>query len=292
MVRKLLGGAAAAAVLSLGLLALSGCSQNDDKSGSSGDAKTPEARGKGDNRPDRKDEEHGHKAGTHGGIMVTIGRDSYHAEAVFEKGGLLRLYMLGPDEAKVIEVEGQTLTAYAKVEGGADAEAFEMKPTPQAGDTPGKTSQFTGRLPRELWGKKVEVTIPSIRINSDRFRIGFTNASVAHAEEQMPSGVSGAEEKKLYLTPGGKYTEADIKANGNVTAAQKFKGVMAAHDLKPKPGDRICPITLTKANPKFTWVVGGKSYEFCCPPCVDEFVQTAKTRPAEIKEPADYVKGQ
>ena len=44
------------------------------------------------------DEEHGHKAGVHGGIMVSLGRDSYHAEAVFEKGGLLRLYTLGKDE--------------------------------------------------------------------------------------------------------------------------------------------------------------------------------------------------
>jgi multiple sugar transport system substrate-binding protein len=38
----------------------------------------------------------------------------------------------------------------------------------------------------------------------------------------------------------------------------------------------ICPISKTKAAPKFSWVVGGKTYQFCCPPCVDEFVQTAK----------------
>jgi YHS domain-containing protein len=65
---------------------------------------------------------------------------------------------------------------------------------------------------------------------------------------------------------------------------------MAAHDLKPKQGDKICPITLTKANPKFTWVVGGKEYAFCCPPCVDEFVKAAKEHPDEIKEPRDYVR--
>jgi YHS domain-containing protein len=49
-------------------------------------------------------------------------------------------------------------------------------------------------------------------------------------------------------------------------------------------------VTLTKANPKCAWIVGGKTYEFCCPPCVDEFVKTAKEQPAEIKEPEDYVK--
>jgi hypothetical protein len=106
----------------------------------------------------------------------------------------------------------------------------------------------------------------------------------------MPAKVNDEEERKLYLTPGGKYTEADIKANGGVTASQKFRGFVARHDLKPKPGDRICPITLTKANPACAWVVGGKRYEFCCPPCVDEFVNAAKESPEELKEPEDYVK--
>jgi YHS domain-containing protein len=36
--------------------------------------------------------------------------------------------------------------------------------------------------------------------------------------------------------------------------------------------------------------VGGKTYEFCCPPCVEEFVKLAKEQPEEVKEPADYVK--
>ena len=238
----------------------------------------------------KKEGEHGHKPGAHGGIMVSIGVDNYHAEAVFEKGGVLRLYTLGKDESRVQEVESQALTAYVKVEGGTESTAMVLKPEPQPGDAPGKTSLFIGKLPREMWGQRLEVTIPSMTIAGERFRVGFKSTTEAHAED-MPAGVvSAAEEKKLYLTPGGKYTEADIKANGGVPASQKFKGVMASHDLRPKPGDKICPITLTKANPKFTWVVGGKAYEFCCPPCVDEFVQTAKEQPGEIKEPKEYVK--
>jgi YHS domain-containing protein len=106
----------------------------------------------------------------------------------------------------------------------------------------------------------------------------------------MPAKVNDEEEVALYLTPGGIYTEADIKANGGVTASQKFKGVMSSHDMNPKPGDKICPVTLTKANAKFTWVVAGKSYEFCCPPCVDEFLKTAKENPTALKNPEDYVK--
>ena len=47
------------------------------------------------------EEEHAHVPGAHGGIIVSLGRDSYHVEAVFEKGGLLHLYMLGSDETVV-----------------------------------------------------------------------------------------------------------------------------------------------------------------------------------------------
>ncbi len=233
--------------------------------------------------------EHAHKPGDHGGIIIEIGRDNYHAEAVFEKGGVLRLYTLGKDEAKIQEVESQTLTGYVKPEGGSESTSFMLKPVPQPGDAEGKTSQFVANLPKELAGKSLEVTIPSIRIAGERFRLGFKSVSAPH-DEGMLDKVSGTEERQLYLTPGGKYTEADIKANGNMTASQKFKGVMASHDMKPKSGDKICPITMTKANPKFTWIVGGKAYEFCCPPCVDEFVKTAKEHPEEIKEPGSYVK--
>lgn len=233
--------------------------------------------------------EHAHKPGEHGGIIVEIGRDNYHAEAVFEKGGVLRLYILGKDEAKIQEVGSQTLTGYVKPQGGTEATSFVFRPVPQPGDAEGNTSQFVAKLPNELAGKNLEVTIPSIRIGGERFRLGFKSVSAPH-EEDMLDKVSGKEEQQLYLTPGGKYTEADIQANGNMTASQKFKSVMSSHNSKPKSGEKICPVTRTKANPNFTWVVGGKTYEFCCPPCIDELVKTAKEHPEEIKEPESYIK--
>ncbi len=105
----------------------------------------------------------------------------------------------------------------------------------------------------------------------------------------MPDKVADNEERELYLTAAGKYTLEDIEANGNRTASEKFKGFKAAHDLRPQPGDKICPVTLTKANPQCTWIVGGQEYQFCCPPCIDEFVALAK-EDGEIKDPEDYVK--
>ena len=237
--------------------------------------------------PSKSDGEHGHNPSAHGGILVAVGSDSYHAEAVFEKGGILRLYTLGQNEAVVLEVEAHPLTGYVKVEGGMESESVILAPKPQSGDKSGMTSQFIGHLPKEMAGKKVEVTIPAIRIGNERFRIAFKSVPDA-GEHGLPSKVADANEEKLYLTPGGKYTEADIKANGGVTASAKFKGVKAEHDLKPKAGDLICPVTLTKANPKFSWVIDGKTYQFCCPHCVDEFVSLAKEKPDEIKPPEFY----
>ncbi|MFO0841973.1 MAG: hypothetical protein U0797_06165 [Gemmataceae bacterium] len=236
------------------------------------------------------DGEHGHKVSQHGGTIVSIGADSYHAEAVFEKGGTLRLYMLGKDESKVLEIDAQPLTAYAKAEGDAEAELVVLKPDPAAEDAKGMTSRFVARLPGSLVGKKLDVTVPAVRIGGERFRLAFQSNPPKEGHDDMPTGVAGDDERKLYLTPGGKYTADDIKANGKVTASEKFKGVKAVHDMKPKAGEPVCPITMTKANDKFAWVVGEQTYTFCCPPCVDEFVQLAKEKPDEIKEPDFYRK--
>ncbi|HUQ70522.1 MAG TPA: hypothetical protein VM165_13405 [Planctomycetaceae bacterium] len=233
--------------------------------------------------------EHGHKPSAHGGIIVSIGRDSYHAEAIVEKSGRLRLLMLGQDESRIQEVDEQTLTAYVKAVGDAEAAPVELSAVPQAGDATGRTSQFVGQLPESVAAREIEVTIPMLLIAGERFRVGFTTQTAAH-QADMPAGLPADQERILYLSPSGKYTDADIQANGKVTAAQKFRGVMATHDMKPKVGDKLCPITNTKANSKFTWVVDGKPYEFCCPPCVDEFVKLAKEQPDAIKSPETYIK--
>lgn len=234
--------------------------------------------------------EHAHKPSAHGGQIVEIGRDNYHAEVVFEKGGTLRLYLLGHDESKVQEIEARPLPAYAKGDGQAESAPFVMRPEPQAGDRSGMASLFVGKLPGELVGKKLDVTIPNVSIGGERFRIAFTSMPQGVGDHGMPAKVADDAERELYLTAGGKYSLADIQANGNVTASEKFQGQKAAHDLKPKAGDKICPITLTKANPRFSWVIGGKTYEFCCPPCVDEFVALAKQKPDEILPPEEYRK--
>lgn len=235
--------------------------------------------------------EHGHIPGAHGGIMVSLGRDSYHVEAVIDSEGVVRLYTLGKDESRVIEVESQTLKGFVKAEGDADSKAITFEPTPQDGDGEGKTSLFVGKLPPELVNRKIDVTIPNIRIDGERFRLGFVSGQESHDESSdMPAKVANEAERELYLTPGGRYTAADIAANGNMTATQKFKGIKSEHNMKPKAGDMLCPISGTKANPKFNWIIDGKPFEFCCPPCVDEFLASAKSSSDPLPEPDSFIK--
>lgn len=276
-------------ILILGWMFLVGCggTPSGEKKPATveGEGKSGQAPSKGSSTSPPQDEEHGHKPTAHGGFLVSIGSDSYHAEAVLEKGGVLKLYTFGKDETRVMEVEKQDINAYVKEKGSSESVPFLLVPKPQAGDGPGMTSLFSGEIPKDLVGKSLDITIPSLRIGKERFRLSFAYQTMEHS---FPPKVVDDAEKKLYLTPGGKYTEADIKANGSVTASVKFAGIKSEHDNHPKPGDKICPISLTKANPKFSWVIDGQTYEFCCPPCVDEFVATSKEKPGQIKPANDY----
>lgn len=234
-----------------------------------------------------REEGHGHQAGAHGGAIIPLGRDSYHVEAVFEAGGVVRLYTLGRDEARVQEVEAGELAAFATPDGAAEATPLTFRPDPQPGDAAGKTSRFTAVLPKELAGKTVRVTVPSLAVGGERFRAAFANEA-RHADAAMPAKRATDEERALFLTPGGRYTAADIKANGETVPTLKFAGIRPTHDARPKPGAKVCPIPETVSNPKFAWVVGGQRYEFCCVPCVEEFVATAKDTPDAIKGPDAY----
>lgn len=242
---------------------------------------------------------HEHESGSHGGQILSLGRDSYHVEVVETKGAtsaerIVRLYLLGADESRIEEIEAGTLQAYLKGDGDSEAVTEKVDAEPQSGDSPGKTSVLVMKIPEKFNGKALAVTIPNIRFGTERFRLAFDLATDEHEREAMhgitTSKEASAEDKELYLTPGGLYTEADIKANGGVTAAQKFRGIKATHDVKPKSGDLLCPVSMTKANAEFTWIIGGKPYQFCCPPCVDEFLALAKKSPEKVNAPETYVK--
>ena len=141
-----------------------------------------------DHKPGAKkdDHDHDHKPGTHGGMIVSLGRDSYHAEVVFEKGRKIRLYILGKEETKSQEMDVQELSGFVTPAGATDAVAVTFKPDPQATDGKGKTSQFVVTLPEAMAGKKVQVTITNIKIGTDKFRVEFSHEVVARAVPATP----------------------------------------------------------------------------------------------------------
>ncbi len=171
------------------------------------------------------EEEHGHVDGQHGGIMVSLGRDSYHVEAVIDAEGCIRLYTLGKDETRVIDVESQTLQGFIKVEGSQEAQALAFEPQPQQGDSEHRTSLFVAKLPKDWIGKPLEVTIPNIRIDGERFRLSFQSRNELHDREQgMPSKVAGSEEQKLYLTPGVDIPGPTSRPTGTQLRLRSFEG--------------------------------------------------------------------
>lgn len=234
---------------------------------------------------------HPHAAGSHGGVIVPLGRDHYHAEIVFTTDGGIRIFLRGQDETKIVDVPVQDVQMYLRGPTSRTSQAVVLKPDPQPGDPPGRTSTFVAALPADLREQTVIGSVTEIRFDNERYGFRFAvEAKLGEHEQDMPTKVTDDAEKSLYLKPAGKYSAADIKANGSVTASQKYRGFLSAHDRNPKSGEAICPVTQTKANAKCTWVVDGKTYAFCCPPCIDEFVRLAKETPEKIREPQAYVK--
>ena len=238
-----------------------------------------------------------HSAATKGGPKVDF-------EAHFTATGIYKSWAQFQHNGKVITVP---MTFNVDKGDGKDASHKQTAgpvntvcPITSASADPAQTRDFKGQLvafqnaaSATRWDSmtdaaRFEKLVPALVASAAAAKAA--HGADGHGADGMPQGVDASEERALYLTPGGLYTEADIKANGSVTASGKYKGKMAKHDMRPKVGDKLCPITMTKANPNFTWVIGGKTYEFCCPPCIDEFLILAKASSSEVLAPEEYIK--
>jgi YHS domain-containing protein len=246
--------------------------------------------------------DHGHIA-PHGGALQVIANNRHHVEAVREPSGEIRVFLLGAKETEMYPITISMLDAEVRA-GEAEARSLTLTAKPQTGEV-GESSRFVGMLPPDLKDKPIALTV-TVPVTEKIYVVRFSAEELAPKSEMsasdnhdepagMPTSVASGgeltlEEKALFLTPGGLYTASDIAANGGTVPRLKFVGVMANHDMNPKKGDRLCPITNTRANPKFTWVIGGNTYQFCCPPCVEEFIKKAKEAPSTIPAPEAFVK--
>ena len=131
---------------------------------------------------------HRHIPGANGGIIIAVGHDHHHVEALFAEGGLLKLFTLGQDQTRVATVPVQTITAYVRAPETTEAVAVLLEPKPRPEDPPDQTSVFEGQLPLELVGSQIAVVVPSITIGKAALPVRFhdsrpprgANASKSH----------------------------------------------------------------------------------------------------------------
>ncbi|MCW3099363.1 MAG: hypothetical protein JWL77_4981 [Chthonomonadaceae bacterium] len=237
--------------------------------------------------PTQQTAAHAHQS-LHGGLVQTVGDN--HVEALFDTGGEVRVFILGQDETQMAPISAPTLQAEVLPQNARQVTPLTLQAAPQYGEMVGHASLFKGLLPANLRSQPLAILL-TVPLNGKLYRVRL-EPDLHATEPAMPNNPadrSPEEERKLFLTPGGKYTQADILANGNTVPSVKYADFVAAHNMHPQKGEPICPITNTAANPKLFWIVGGKSYTFCCPPCLREFVAKAKTRPASIHSPEYYI---
>jgi YHS domain-containing protein len=166
-----------------------------------------------------------------------------------------------------------------------------LRPAPQPSDPAGSASAFTGAHEALKQRKGFAGTV-SGQMAGKKYTGDFQAAPHDGHSAGPVALASGPTQREsdLFLKPGGIYTQADIEKNGNTVPSVKYQGISFPHDDDLKPGDRLCPVTVNKADEQCTWWVNGKQYQFCCPPCLEKFVKQAKESPEKIKEPGEYIK--
>lgn len=239
--------------------------------------------------PAKKPAEHEHTESPHKGALAEWGDHEYHAEFVVDHDAReATVYVLDGDaqNAKPIRA-GQLTVALAE----QPAVVFTLAATARDGDPPGTASRFVGRHDALATNKPFAGTI-SVEAAGKKYSGAFKERPHGGHAPEAPSSAGAPptqREKDLFLKPGGVYTQADIEKNGGTVPSVKYRGVAFDHDDDLKPGDKLCPVTVNKADEKCSWWVNGKKYEFCCPPCLEKFVRQAKESPEKIKDPSEYV---
>ena len=238
--------------------------------------------------PSLAPEPHAHSAAPHDGQLAEFaaGATHLHVEFVVEPTGVVRLSPYDETAARPLAVESQSLVFSVQPLPDGEIASVMLRALPEEGRTDGLITRFVGRLPAWTVGGPLRVRFTEFRVGGERFRFEF-DWQPPSAGEAFRAAFE-EDQRRLFSSPGGSYTAADIRANGGRPADAAFARAAPAHDHSPKAGDRVCPISGFKAEPKFAWVVGGQTYWFCCQPCVDEFVLVAKERPGEVKAEEEY----
>jgi hypothetical protein len=97
--------------------------------------------GKGKNSVGMSDEHDHPSEGPHGGHLIELGHEEYHAELVEdERANKITIYLLDSDAKGAVPVDAQDLTINATV--GGKPRQFKLPAAPQQGDSAGTASRF------------------------------------------------------------------------------------------------------------------------------------------------------
>jgi len=241
---------------------------------------------------DHKDEnkgEHAHKPAAHGGKIVSVGTDNYHAEVVFEKDGHLKVYTLGKDETKSISIESQTLKAHVKHD--EKSHEVDLKPEPQASDPKGKTSLFVGKLPHDLMGKKVTVTIVGLKVEGETFRVEFSGEAGKHSDHKDHKDHKDGKEHKGHKKDGKEHT--DHKKEHSKTSAveneiKEARAKLSPEDRKLVDAQEWCPIMpdnrLGVMGVPFKLMIKDHPVFLCCKGCQRKALAEPEKTLAKVEE--------
>ncbi|QJW99437.1 hypothetical protein [Frigoriglobus tundricola] len=228
--------------------------------------------------------------GPHKGALAEWGAHDYHAEFTVDHAAKeATVYILDGDAKNAKPIAAKQLTVALAEQ---PAVTFTLVPKAQPGDPTGTASRFVGTHEFLATKKALAGTI-SAQVDGKPYSGSFKEtAHDDHAGDHPapPSAKPSQKEQEVFLTPGGIYTRADIEKNGSTVPSVKYRGVSFDHDDDLKPGDKVCPVTVNKADEKCKWWVNGKQYQFCCAPCLEKFVKQAKETPEKIKDPSEYIK--
>src|SRR5579863_3043491 len=88
-----------------------------------------------------QDQPHEHEHGPHGGHLVELGNEEYHAEVAFDKGAAkLTVYVLDSTAKKPTPIEAKEITLNLLIDG--KSKPFSLVASRQAEDPKGKSSRF------------------------------------------------------------------------------------------------------------------------------------------------------
>lgn len=232
---------------------------------------------------------HGHPPSPHSGQVVTFkaGATHYHVEFVVDPTGWVRVYPLDETATKPLPVEARPLVFSVERPTTGEITPVMLRPVTES-EAAGTTTLFVGRLPARAISGRLTVRFTEFKVRGERYRFDFVWDSPI-GEEAFRAAYRD-EQRRVFLSPGGKYSEADIRDNGGLSAGEKFSASAPMHDHTPKLGDRICPVSRFKADSMTSWIIGGQHYAFCCQPCIDEFVLLAKEKPEDVQPAARYIR--